>query len=123
MSDTLSLKAYAVVFGLVAGVSGLYTHGTAEQDTFTVDRVERTGGDNGKYLLWTTEGDVYKVADSWWNLHFSASDVYGKLKEGNTYTADTYGWRVPFFSVYPNIVDAQKIEGAKTAPEGNQPSL
>jgi Protein of unknown function (DUF1523) len=38
--------------------------------------------------------------------------VYGALDVGKTYQMKVYGWRIPFFSMYPNIV------WVKEAPKG-----
>ncbi len=77
--------------------------------TFTVDRRERviTGsGDSQKsyYLVWTREGEVFCVADSWSFFSFDSSDRYGKLREGTQVQAQVAGWRVPFLSWYRNVV-------------------
>jgi|TARA_R110002126_G_scaffold3263_1_gene18384 hypothetical protein len=113
MSNSIQLKIYGAFFAAAAVVSGAYTHGTAEEETFTVKKMERTGGDKGKYLLWTTDNDVYQVADSWANLHFSASDVYGEIEKGKTYKADTYGWRFGVLSMYPNVVAVEPVAAEK----------
>lgn len=51
---------------------------------------------------------VYENTDSLLRMKFNSADVYGQLQNGKTYTCDTYGWRVPFFSIYPNIVKCEE---------------
>ncbi len=76
---------------------------------FTVERRERvtTGsGDSVRsyYLVWSREGEVFCVTDTWSFFRFDSSDRYGKLDEGKKVKAQVAGWRVPFLSWYRNVV-------------------
>ena len=87
--------------------SALYVS-SAEVVQFTVTDKERivTGsGDtsSSKYLVFT-ETEVLQNSDSLLFLKFSSSDIQGSLKEGSTYQAKVAGWRIPFLSMYRNIV-------------------
>jgi hypothetical protein len=80
--------------------------------TFTVEDKERvcSGSTDGqsscKYLIFTDTG-TYSVQDSFIIWRFNSSDVYGRIKESQTYEADVIGWRIPFLSKYPNIVETR----------------
>ncbi len=81
---------------------------------FTIDRRERvvTGSGDGTrsyYLVWSSEGEVYCICDSWSFLSFDASDRYGRLREGSQVKAQVAGWRVPFLSWYRNIIAIESI--------------
>ena len=92
--------------GLVAafGASAIYTLGTKDTAEFTVKNKERvTQGQSSKYLVYTDKG-VYENTDSLLNMKFNSSDVYNNLDVGKSYKCDVYGWRVPFMSMYQNIV-------------------
>jgi len=41
---------------------------------------------------------------------WDSSDLYGKIKVGETYEAKVYGWRMPIFSSYKNIVSVEEVE-------------
>jgi len=76
---------------------------------FTVDRRERvtTGSGDGVksyYLVWSKEGEVFCVADSWSFLRFDSSDRYGELRENSHVKARVAGWRIPFLSWYRNVL-------------------
>ena len=76
---------------------------------FTVASRERVTSGSGEgsrsyYLVWSKEGDVFCVTDSWSFLRFDSSDRYGKLREGSHVMAQVAGWRVPFLSWYRNVV-------------------
>lgn len=84
---------------------------TAETVTFTVTDKDRivTGSGEGvssKYLVFT-DIETFENTDSFLRLKFASSDLQGSLKVGETYTAEVYGWRVPVFSTYRNIVEVQ----------------
>lgn len=102
--------------GLLVGVFALnagYTYGTGEDATFTVtdkERIVEKSSDSvsSKYIVFTDkkadEKEVFENTDSFFRLKFNSSDVQGQLKKGETYNCKVYGWRVPFFSMYRNIV-------------------
>lgn len=100
-----------IVIGMF-GITPLVAYGTKADATFTVKEKERVcdGGQSGtcKYLVYTDQG-VYENTDSLWYLKFDSSDVYGSLEEGKTYNAKVYGFRLPFFSMYKNIIEVTPL--------------
>jgi len=103
--------------GVVLSIFGAWTYAyrsSSELITFTVDRRKRVtkgSGDslNSKYLVWSHEGEVFEVTDSWAFLIWNSSDRYGQLREGETVIAEVAGWRVPFLSWYRNVVKIQSV--------------
>jgi hypothetical protein len=91
---------------------------------FTVDHRERVTSGSGEnassyYLVWTQEGEVYKVTDTWSFLRWDASDRYGKLKEGKRFRAKVAGWRVGFLSWYRNVIELEEIDSG-SAPKPSE---
>ena len=81
---------------------------TSETITITVtdkERVMQGSGENAssKYLVFT-ETEVFENTDCLVLWKFNSSDVYGQLEIGETYQVQVYGWRIPFLSMYRNIV-------------------
>lgn len=82
--------------------------------TFTVnEKVVKTdcghdGHCKSKYLIFTDHG-VFQDTDSFVYFKFNSSDLYNKLRVGQTYNCKTYGFRIPFFSKYPNLVDCEAV--------------
>ena len=121
MKDNLAKAAAVIVIvivlaGAVFGWQAAYKS-TEREVTATVedkDRVCETSSGNGQkcqYLVFTDQG-TFKVTDTWSYGNFSSSDTYGRLKEGNTYTFDVAGFRLPLMSEYPNIVsEPVKVKG------------
>ena len=68
-----------------------------------VNKTERV---EGVYLIYTDKG-VFRNEDSWHYFKFDSSDLYSDLKEGESYTCKSYGFRVSFFSMYPNVVSCK----------------
>ena len=67
-----------------------------------VDKERITDGRDSYYLVFT-ENEVFKNSDSTLHWKFDSSDVYNKLKVGETYTVKVNWYRVPFWSMYRNI--------------------
>jgi hypothetical protein len=97
--------AFAAVLVLSAGV-GIYST-SVTRDTLhhvTVTEKERVvSKDTSKYLIFT-DREVLRNTDSLWLLKFNSSDVYGQIKIGDVCSFQVYGWRVPFLSMYRNII-------------------
>ena len=60
------------------------------------------------YLIYTDHG-VFRNDDAGWHVKFNSSDVYGNLDKGKRYRMKVYGWRIPIFSMYPNIVRVEEV--------------
>lgn len=87
-----------------------YVKGTERKETFTVNKLERVqSGDVSKYLVFTDTG-VYENTDSLLNGKFNSSDLYNQLEEDSKYTCTVYGWRIGFFSQYPNLVSCDEVQ-------------
>lgn len=72
---------------------------------FTVKGKENVKfGNGGKYLIYTDK-TTYEITDSLLNWRWDSSDVYGNIQVGKTYTATLQGFRSPFMSWYPNILN------------------
>jgi len=66
---------------------------------------ESSGGTvNSKYLIFT-EKETFSNKDSIIFFKFNSSDIYGKIKKDQIYKLTVCGWRVPFFSMYRNIIE------------------
>lgn len=103
--------AVALVVLLVGGCGGcvLYrSYATKEAVTIHVKDKERTGGDNGKYLVYT-DGEVFEDVDAWLNAKTNSSDIYSGLEPGHTYHCTVNGWRFSPFSWYRNILHCEGV--------------
>jgi len=101
---------FVLVAAIILGGIGLEVayYQTSDTVTFTVtDKETKVTSDgehvSSKYIVFT-ENETFENTDLLFGGKFNSSDIQGKLKRGETYTAEVYGWRVPFFSMYRNIV-------------------
>jgi len=84
------------------------------EDVMIKDKQISTESDRKKdkvvstYLIYTDRG-VFRNDDAGWFVKFNSSDVYGNLDVGKRYRMKVYGWRIPIFSMYPNIVRVEEM--------------
>jgi len=98
-----AVVALFVAFGVIMGVA---YNSSERQTSFTVESKERvcSSSDDCRYLIFTDNG-TYENTDTVFKGKFNSSDIYGDFKEGETYDVTVWGWRVPFLSMYPNILE------------------
>jgi exopolysaccharide biosynthesis protein len=108
-SDAGLIAGALLVIVLVLGylTTNWWTHGT-ERVTVTGTTV-KVYGHHSKYLVFTSDG-VFENTDTWSYLKFDSSDIQGQLMQGGTFDISYYGFRVPFFSKYPNITYVQRVK-------------
>lgn len=113
------MKVIWIIVGLVVLAGGLTivnaTH--VEHFTCTVTDKDRTsttdkdGKSKSDARVYTKECGTLRVADSVLSWTFSSSDTYASMERGKTYKVTTRGFRVPFFSMFPNVVKAREVGG------------
>jgi len=92
-----------LVFGLIFGIS--YAGSVKDGVEIAIESKERvTKTDSSKFVVFTDHG-VYEVTDTFIFFDFSSADRYSELKVGKSYVIKQAGWRVPFLSWYPNILE------------------
>ena len=79
------------------------------QITSTVLDKERVVKDQSSYYLIYTESETLTIQDTIIKGQWESSDLYGHIKEGQTYTFTVYGWRSGFFSMYRNIISYEEV--------------
>jgi hypothetical protein len=105
--------ALLLVGAVVAATVGGYFDRTTRTTVVTgKERVCESGNSSCKYLVYTESG-TYRLQDSIFIGRFDTSDVYGQIDEDTCYEITSYGWRVPFFSTYPNIEDIEERPAAE----------
>ena len=107
------LIGIVVVICLSIGLSVGFPLLTQDTCMFTVSDKERIMDGVGdaataKYLVFTDK-ETFENTDCFIWFKFNSSDLQGKLERGKKYKAKVYGWRIPFLSVYRNIVKAKEI--------------
>lgn len=81
------------------------SYSSIDEKTITIKDKERIQDSSSSYYLIFTEGAVYKNEDSFLQWKFDSSDVYNNLDIGKTYNVKVNWYRVPFLSMYKNIIE------------------
>lgn len=109
----LATLAAVATLALVGGCSALvHTMSQAEVRGVVVTDKERVTTSNSdgkvssKYLIFTDE-ETFENVDSILAMKFNSSDVYGRIKRGQTCDFRVVGYRMPIFSAYRNILEAE----------------
>lgn len=98
------IPAIAAVGILGYAAMNLYSaYGTAETVNVKISKSERV---NDTYMIFTAT-EVFKNTDTWWYMKFNSSDVYNKAVPGMTCEMKVNGFRVPFFSMYRNVISVK----------------
>lgn len=108
MAKLVKLVCCGIFVAAIASSVLIYQYGTIDEVTFQVVKTERvTEGQSSTYLVFTP-GETFQNADNIMYWKFNSSDLYGQLREGETYRAKVNGFRVPVFSMYRNILQVQR---------------
>lgn len=100
-----------ILIGALLGVGALIHFNTMDEVRGVVvtekERITTGYGENisSKYLIFT-DGEVFENNDSLFALKWNSSDIYGRIKVGQTCDFTVTGWRLPFLSSYRNILTA-----------------
>lgn len=112
MSKLKNILAGTMIAGGLALAAAAFNlpHLCRETVTATIkDKEVKRYKDKDRYLIFTDKG-VFEDTDSWIELKFNSSDLYGKLERGKSYNLRVYGWRMPFLSKYRNITRAKEAK-------------
>ena len=104
------LIAIAIFLAVAAMVQMCKTTTKAEVEATVSDkeRITYKSGESikSKYLIFT-DVETFECTDALMYWKFNSSDMYGKIERGKKYRFTVYGWRIPFFSSYRNIINVQ----------------
>ena len=79
--------------------------------TCTVEDKDRTSSDGSSDMrVYTTECGNLKVQDATFAKNFHSSDTYREIEVGQTYRMHVNGFRIPFLSEFPNILEVQSVQ-------------
>ncbi|MEC1690320.1 hypothetical protein P9E05_02110 [Bacillus mojavensis] len=113
---TITVIALAVVALVV--VAPLFTIASYNnENTYEIkvtDKETKTTEDSSKYLIFGEDekgnAKVFENTDALFARKFNSSDLYAEIEVGKTYEFKTIGFRVPFMSMYENIMTIKEAE-------------
>lgn len=106
------IVAVAILAAIAAIGLNVYSASHTESLTCTVtgkDRTQKSGGSKSEMRVYTSDCGTLKIADSLLDTRWDSADLYGSLKENSRYEMTTRGVRLPFFSMFPNIITAKEV--------------
>lgn len=112
MKTQTVVETLLIAFVFILIISGIVVYpillnGSKREVTDTVLKTERVCsiGESGtcQYLVFGRK-EVYSNSDSLLAWKFNSSDFYRDIEQGKTYKFTIWGWRIPFFSSYRNII-------------------
>jgi hypothetical protein len=105
----IGLALFMGVFGTVFIITyRIDTNVNVVSGTVT-DRYVKRIGDSDVFYIVLDDSNVYKNRDSliWWK--FNSADVQARIKMGQRYRFTVSGYRVPFLSMFQNIIDVEEV--------------
>ena len=109
-----------VVLAIAVIVSVFTSFNDTEYVVTVTDKERVVDGESSSYLVFTEDEQgnvmVFENTDNLLRWKFDSSNIQGQLKVGNTYRITVVGYRVPFLSMYQNIIE---IEGATDETTNN----
>ena len=106
-----SFKLGAIVIGIaVCIVAGLYSYFVADTIQTTITDTQMTKVD-GRFMI-ATEYRPFVNEDVWYRFKFNSGTVQNdaiRLK-GKPVKIKKYGWRMPMFSSYENVVKIEEVK-------------
>lgn len=112
---------------VAAGSCGAMTCQHWDRETYRVkvtgtERVNK--GNDSKYVIFAKDVNsgedlAFENTDSWMEClfgrcKFDSSNIQSQAKaaekEGTVVDIKTYGWRMPFFSAYENVIEIKKVD-------------
>jgi len=112
--DTPVYIIVVIIIALIVGVNIYVNQTTVTTVTDTVLGKEgitshdSDGKSVSKYVVYGDK-ETYQCTDDILHLKFDSSDVYGHLIQNHSYRLTVNGFRVPFISMYRNIIKAEPV--------------
>lgn len=114
---------YVVLGGLILGVVGGIIFGPDAIAYYTTPHKVIVGTVTDKYIKRYNEKDIFFIVvkgddgktyvlqdtDTIFGWKWNSADIYAKIVVGHRYKFVVYGWRIPMFSVFPNILKVEPV--------------
>ena len=112
ISVLIFLMIIIIIGAAVFSISGQYNDAT--YSVVVNDKERIADRDGGYYLIFCQDPNTkayyeFKCEDTFLRGKFDSSRFYNQIKEGNQYEFTVVGWRIPIFSMYPNIIKMEEI--------------
>ena len=108
MLEKFIIPTSAIIITGALGVLGYWSLAKSKEEGVCVKSKEISISDkNSKYLVFTNK-EVFEITDTLIYGRFDSSDAYNKIDEGKCYDVELQGFRLPFLSMYRNIITTKE---------------
>lgn len=112
---TVAALAAAIILGGCSGGCGIPHLSRDTYSTTVTEKVIKRKGTaktvRDTYMVFTKNENgkvrVFENSDSPLEWKWNSSDIQAELEVGKRYDIKAYGWRIPLFSAYENIIDVK----------------
>lgn len=96
---------------ILMGIHFTYTLGTTQAKTIQVYK-KYTFTRNGftEFMIIDKDGEHYNVSNSIWYWKWNSIEDWHKIDTTANFTITYYGWRLPLFGIFPNIVKSSNAQ-------------
>jgi hypothetical protein len=103
------LLVVVLLVGGYIGIESSWISNTRQTVTCTVNGKDHSVASDSSpvYRVYTDECDVLDIKDNGFTGTFNSASIYGKIQTGKKYTFVTVGQRIPFLSLFPDIIEVQ----------------
>lgn len=112
ISAVFVLVIVGAIFTAISSVTASASHSSCS----VTDKDRTKNDEGGSEMRIYTKGcngsasvKTFKVADNIFLGKFSSADTFAEIEVGGTYNFETRGYRVPLFSLFPNIVEVTEV--------------
>lgn len=89
----------------------IYSYMTCKVSTIIVkDKLVFNRDGNSEFIVRDNNDILYNMNNSLWHWKWDSIEDWFNIKKGNKVVIKYYGWRVPLFGIFPNIVNSTNIE-------------
>lgn len=103
-NPTTTLKIYLFVIGVMLLAPILVFIFYRFEKKITIKKVDRFPS---RYLFEDTNGNVYKMINTWFLGEFDKVEDYYKLEVGKSYHVKGYGFRIKFLDKFPSVYSVE----------------
>ena len=94
----------------ILGGHSLYAYGTkSTNEIYVNNKYMYTQNGFTEFMIIDNSGKHYNVNNSFWYWKWNSIEDWNNINSGDTLNIKYYGYRIPLFGIFPNIVHIQNI--------------
>lgn len=106
--DSINFTSNLLGLGILSGAHFTYSIFTDNKEEIIIDnkyKMVRNGFTN--FMIIDNKGRHFNINNSLWYWKWDSLEDWSSIKNGDKISVRYYGWRVPIFGLFPNIVKSR----------------